>query len=228
MKKRVCGVLLRMCGHFDSDELFRSFFISELDRESGTLVYCAGEDFTEGFQAIDVPQLTLGADRSVPDDLKDVLSKTVISNLKICANIYKMFTDISSVSHAHSLYATAYAQAGRSIKPYGVTHAELFRGNIPCSRKLTPNELGEVYEDSIGQIIKEVASETDHADVPAVLIHSHGAFSWGRDSVEAAERINSLETVARLAFLTETIVPERSTGVRMQEDLLTFHYNKTH
>ena len=63
--------------------------------------------------------------------------------------LYKSFPTIGGITHTHSTYATSYAQAGRGIKPFGTTHADYFSGTIPCTRKMTPNEIASEYEKKL-------------------------------------------------------------------------------
>src|SRR5215510_5609921 len=45
--------------------------------------------------------------------------------------LYKAFSGIGGVSHTHSEYATAWAQARRPIPCLGTTHADTFHGPVP-------------------------------------------------------------------------------------------------
>ena len=60
--------------------------------------------------------------------------------------LYKAFTDIGGVVHTHSRWATSWAQSGRGIPAYGTTHGDYFYGEIPCTRKMTPQEINGEYE----------------------------------------------------------------------------------
>ena len=67
--------------------------------------------------------------------------------------LYKAFSNIGSVVHTHSRHATAWAQAGRGILPYGTTHGDYFYGEIPCTRKMTKEEIANEYEKETGNVI---------------------------------------------------------------------------
>src|SRR5271170_3284475 len=56
--------------------------------------------------------------------------------------LYREFPSIGGVVHTHSEFATAWAQAGRSIPPYGTTHADYFYGPVPITAELTDEEIG--------------------------------------------------------------------------------------
>ena len=55
--------------------------------------------------------------------------------------LYKSFTEIGGVVHTHSTNATIWSQSGRNIPAYGTTHADYFYGDIPCTRKMTSEEI---------------------------------------------------------------------------------------
>ena len=57
--------------------------------------------------------------------------------------LYKAFPNIGGVVHTHSRWATTFAQSGRGIPAFGTTHADYFYGEIPCTRKMTPEEIAE-------------------------------------------------------------------------------------
>ena len=67
--------------------------------------------------------------------------------------LYRAFPNIGGITHTHSLYATSFAQAGRSIKPFGTTHADYFGGAVPCTRKMSPSEIAGDYEKNTGLVI---------------------------------------------------------------------------
>ena len=69
--------------------------------------------------------------------------------------LYKHFPAIGGVVHTHSSWGTAWAQAGREIPPLGTTHADYFYGPIPCTRKLTHEEIDTAYEVETGKVIVE-------------------------------------------------------------------------
>ena len=55
--------------------------------------------------------------------------------------LYRQFINIGGVVHTHSEWATSWAQAGKSIPAIGTTHADYFHGEIPCTRKMTKEEI---------------------------------------------------------------------------------------
>src|SRR5215216_5420039 len=82
--------------------------------------------------------------------------------------LFLAFKKIGGVVHSHSLHATAFAQAGRSIPVFGTTHADYFNGDIPVTRKLTDFEIAGAYEWETGNVIVErfLADNLDPLDYP--------------------------------------------------------------
>ncbi len=139
--------------------------------------------------------------------------------------LYNAFPNIGGVVHTHSRKATSWAQAGRGIPAYGTTHGDYFYGEIPCTRKMTPDEIAGEYEKETGNVIVETFRDKSYADIPAVLVNSHGPFAWGTDPENAVHNAVVLEELAFMAYNTEAINPE----VRaMQQELLDKHYLRKH
>ena len=139
--------------------------------------------------------------------------------------LYKAFKNIGGIVHTHSKMATSWAQAGRSIPAYGTTHGDYFYGDIPCTRKMTKDEISSEYEKNTGLVITETFNDISADDIPAVLVHSHGPFTWGKDPHEAVHNSVVLEELASMAMNTEII---NSSAERMQKELLDKHYLRKH
>ena len=139
--------------------------------------------------------------------------------------LYKAFSGIGGIVHTHSRWATSFAQAGRGVPAYGTTHGDYFYGEIPCTRKMTPDEIGGAYEKETGKVIIETFEELCADDIPAVLVASHGPFAWGTDPENAVHNAVVLEEVAFMALHTEMLNPNTGT---MQQELLDKHYLRKH
>jgi L-ribulose-5-phosphate 4-epimerase len=141
--------------------------------------------------------------------------------------LYRSFPELGAVVHTHSRFATAWAQAGRAIPCLGTTHADHFRGPVPVTRALAPDEISERYEERTGDVIVETFERLGLAalDVPAALVASHGAFAWGRDATEAVENATALELVAELALHTLALTGE---AAAIGEPLLARHFERKH
>ena len=139
--------------------------------------------------------------------------------------LYNAFPNIGGIVHTHSRWATSWAQAGRGIPAYGTTHGDYFHGEIPCTRKMTPEEIAGKYELETGNVIIETFRGKSPDDIPAVLVHSHGPFTWGANPHNAVHNAVVLEELAFMAFHTENLNP----GIApMQQQLLDKHYLRKH
>ncbi len=138
--------------------------------------------------------------------------------------LYKKFPKFGGVVHTHSRFATVFAQCRRPIPALGTTHADTFYGDIPCTRLMTDAEIFGNYELNTGKVIAEAFKDKEPMDIPAVLVASHGAFTWGKNAADAALHAIILEEVAAMAWYTETM----NEGCKIQSSLADKHYFRKH
>jgi len=119
--------------------------------------------------------------------------------------LYRAFASIGGVVHTHSRYATSWAQARRPIPCLGTTHADYFRGAVPVTRAMSPQEIEAAYEANTGEVIARHFAGNNPMEVPAVLVAGHGPFCWGPSAAEAAHNAVILEYVAEMAYYSVTI-----------------------
>ncbi len=149
------------------------------------------------------------------------------SDLATHLEFYKHFKDIGGVVHTHSVNAVAWAQAGKDIPALGTTHGDYFYGQIPCTRLMTDDEIKNNYELNTGKVVVE-EFEKRHIDpnqMPGVLVHSHGPFTWGKDPFDAVHNSVVLDTLAKMALKTITINGDVDS---MQRELLDKHFLRKH
>ena len=141
--------------------------------------------------------------------------------------LYKKFPETGGIVHTHSTNATIWAQSGRDIPAYGTTHGDYFYGAIPCTRKMTSEEIAGEYEKETGTVIIETFEKRNINPkfVPAVIVHCHGPFTWGKDAAEAVHNSIVLEELAKMAMFTEQVNKDVKP---MQQELLDKHFLRKH
>ena len=139
--------------------------------------------------------------------------------------LYKAFPQIGGVVHTHSVWATSWAQTGKSIPCYGTTHADYFYGNIPCIRNLTKEEIQKNYEKNTGLSIIEAFRGKDYQAMPGALCKNHGPFTWGKNAMEAVHNAVVLEEVAKMAAYSQWICPHIQEAPQEMQDK---HYFRKH
>ena len=116
--------------------------------------------------------------------------------------LYNQFAEIGGVAHTHSEYATAWAQARKSIPCFGTTHADYFQGPVPVTSEITDRDIAEDYEKNTGHAIVHSLQQTNPSATPGVLVANHGPFAWGADAGTATHNAVILEAIARMAYFT--------------------------
>jgi L-ribulose-5-phosphate 4-epimerase len=122
--------------------------------------------------------------------------------------LYRELDGIGGIVHTHSTWATSWAQAGREIPLLGTTHADLSPHRIPVTRALTDGEVEGNYESATGAVIIAAIGDAGPSEVPGVLVRGHAPFCWGPTVAAAVANAVTLEEVARMALLTELLVPD--------------------
>lgn len=193
--------------------------VSGVDREKGLMAIKPSGVEYENMTPEDMVVVSLATGEKVEGKWKPS------SDTATHVALYNAFPNIGGIVHTHSRWATSWAQAGRGIPAYGTTHGDYFYGEIPCTRKMTPEEIAGEYELETGNVIIETFEGKSPDDIPAVLVHSHGPFTWGTDPHNAVHNAVVLEELAFMAFHTEAITPGKET---MQQELLDKHYLRKH
>lgn len=192
---------------------------SGLDRERGLVVIKPSGVPYDGLKPEQMVVVSLEAGQVVEGELKP--SSDTATHLVL----YRAFKSIGGIVHTHSLYATAWAQARKGIPAFGTTQADYWFGDVPCTRLLGPKEIETDYEANTGHVIVETFRRLDPMQHPAVLVASHGPFTWGQDVHDAVHNAEVLEFVARLAGETLRLDPKAKP---MQPQLLEKHFRRKH
>jgi L-ribulose-5-phosphate 4-epimerase len=193
--------------------------VSGIDREQGLVVIKPSGLSYDVMKADDMVVVELKTGKVVEGSLKP--SSDTPTHLEL----HKAFPNIGGIVHTHSRWAATFAQAGRGITALGTTHGDYFYGEIPCTRKMTKAEIEGEYEKETGTVIIETFQGKDPDAIPAVLVHSHGPFTWGSDPMNAVHNAVVLEEIAFMNFHTLMLEPKIPP---MQQELLDKHYLRKH
>ena len=139
--------------------------------------------------------------------------------------LYNAWPAIGGIVHAHSPYATMFAQACSGIPCFGTTHADHFYGEIPVTRALRKQEVERSYEAATGDVIVERFADLNPVEMPGVLVANHGPFAWGPDPNNALTNAVALEYTAGLALGTLQIAPG---ATPLPRHILDKHYSRKH
>lgn len=149
------------------------------------------------------------------------------SDTKTHAVLYKHWENIGGIVHTHSTYATAWAQSQRDIPIFGTTHADHNTVDIPCAPPMNDEMIKGDYEYETGfQIIncfKE--KELDYKETEMILVGNHAPFTWGKSAAKAVYNSAVLESIAQMAYLTETI---NKNAPRLKDALIKKHFERKH
>ena len=192
--------------------------VSAIDREKGLFVIKPSGVPYDKMTADDMVVMDLNGNK-VEGDLNP--SSDTPTHLEL----YNKFENIGGIVHTHSRWATSFAQAGTGIIPMGTTQGDYFYGEIPCTRAMTPEEIGGEYEKETGTVIIEAFKGIDPMTIPAVLVKNHGPFAWGKDAKEAVHNAVVLEEVAFMNYHAMSI---NARAGRMPQELLDKHYLRKH
>lgn len=192
---------------------------SAVDRESGVLVIKPSGVEYDRLAAEDMVVVDLKTGEMVEGRYNPS------SDTPTHRRLYLEFEGIGGIVHTHSRWATSFAQAGMPIIPMGTTHGDYFYGEIPCTRAMTAEEIKGEYEWETGTVISEAFHGINPVDIPAVLVKSHGPFTWGTDVENAVHNAVVLEETAFMNYHAMTLNPEAEA---MSRELLDRHYLRKH
>lgn len=192
--------------------------VSQLDRDAGV--------FAIKPSGVPYDRLT-AADMVVVDLDNDIVEGSLkpSSDTRTHTHLYRHFGAIGGITHTHSTYATAWAQAQQPIPCYGTTHADYAYGEIPCTAVMSNAQIDRDYEEETGIQITDAFRDRNPAETPMVIVAGHAPFAWGKDAAESVYHAVVLEEIARMAFLTKTIHPSTPP---LKQEIVDKHYLRKH
>jgi L-ribulose-5-phosphate 4-epimerase len=192
--------------------------VSQLDRRLGAFAIKPSGVPYDRLTADDMVVLNLDCQR-IEGKLKPS------SDTRTHAHLYRHFDAIAGVTHTHSTYATAWAQAQQEIPCLGTTHADYAFGAIPCTELLSEAQIARDYEEETGVQITKAFAARNPLETPMIVVAGHAPFTWGKDAAESVYHAVVLEEIARMAYLTRTINPAQGP---LQQAVVDKHYQRKH
>lgn len=192
--------------------------VSQIDRAAGVFA----------IKPSGVPYEKLQPDHIVVVDLDNTVvegSMNPSSDTRTHTHLYRHFEGIGGVTHTHSTYATAWAQAQQPIPCFGTTHADYAYGEIPCTAIMSNEQIERDYEEETGVQITDAFVSRSAKETPMVVVAGHAPFTWGKDAAESVYHAVVLEEIARMAYLTRTIDPSRGP---LKQKIVDKHYLRKH
>lgn len=194
--------------------------VSAVDREKGLLVIKPSGVGYDDMKASDMVVCDFDGN-VIEGDLNPS------SDMPTHAVLYKEFPEIGAVVHTHSTWATIWAQAGLDVPAMGTTHADTFYGTVPCARFLTQAEIDRGYEEETGNAIVETFRERGikPMEVPGVLLHGHGPFTWAKDAKGAVLNAVVLDEVCKTNLFARQL---NAFAEELPQRILDKHYLRKH
>ncbi|MDQ2075806.1 L-ribulose-5-phosphate 4-epimerase [Marinimicrobium sp. ABcell2] len=147
------------------------------------------------------------------------------SDTRTHTHLYRHFETIGGITHTHSTYATAWAQAQQSIPCLGTTHADFAYGGIPCTAVMSDSQIQRDYEEETGVQITDCYKDRSPDEVPMVIVAGHAPFTWGKDAAKSVYHAVILEEIAKMAYLSRTL----NQGVEpLKQAIVDKHYLRKH
>jgi L-ribulose-5-phosphate 4-epimerase len=134
---------------------------------------------------------------------------------------------IKGITHTHSTYAVAFAQAKRSVPVFGTTHADHGAEEIPCTEYMDAEAVQNNYELETGNLIVETFKRQNKnpLHIPMILVAGHGPFTWGKDAAQSVYHAAVLEEVCKMAHLTLALDPHVKP---LPEHIIRKHWERKH
>jgi L-ribulose-5-phosphate 4-epimerase len=140
---------------------------------------------------------------------------------------YPLVKSIRGITHTHSTYAVAWAQAKKSVPVFGTTHADYATFEIPCTEYMSEEAVKNNYELETGNLIAETFKKKNlnPAFINMVLVAGHGPFAWGKTAAASVFNCAILEEICKMALLTLTVDP---LAKPLPDHIIQKHWERKH
>jgi len=143
--------------------------------------------------------------------------------------LYRDFTGngIRGITHTHSPYAVAWAQARIPVPVFGTTHADQCTEEIPCTAIMSAEAVSRNYELETGNLIVETFRKKgiNSGHMSMVLVAGHGPFTWGKSAAQSIYYAAVLEEICKMALFTVTLNPQAEA---LPEHIIKKHWDRKH
>jgi L-ribulose-5-phosphate 4-epimerase len=141
--------------------------------------------------------------------------------------LYREFAGIRGITHTHSVYAAAWAQARMPVPVFGTTHADHGAEEIPCTPVMGKEAVQNNYELETGNLIVETfrKGSVNPAEMCMVLVAGHGPFTWGKTAAQSVYHAAVLEEICKMAHLTLALNPQAEA---LPEHIIRKHWERKH
>ncbi len=116
------------------------------------------------------------------------------SEIKMHMRVYKERPDVTSVVHAHPMYATGFAIAGIPLTQPIMPEAVISLGCVPIAEYGTPST--EEIPDAVSKYLQYY---------DAVLLENHGALAYSDSLLNAYHKMESVEFYAQLLYISKQL-----------------------
>jgi L-fuculose-phosphate aldolase len=130
---------------------------------------------------------------TIKGDLVEGSSKAS-SEFPMHQSIYRYRPDVRAIVHTHPVYATAFALAGKTIPDNYLIEAKVILGATRLAEYATPGTLEMV------EVIKPHVKECN-----SILLKNHGAITYGVDLVDAYNKMDVLENIAKTIIMSRIL-----------------------
>jgi len=149
------------------------------------------------------------------------------SDTKTHQVLYREFFGIRGITHTHSPYAVAWAQAKKPVPIFGTTHADHGTNEVPCTQIMSQEAVKNNYELETGNLIVETFKKLglDPVNINMVLVAGHGPFTWGNSAAQSVYNGAVLEEICKMALLTFSLDPLTKP---LPEYIIKKHWERKH